>query len=98
MTTKQDLKKQRKRDRAKLRRQARLRDVAIAELHKPLEEWDDEELARGRPRAMDGSFRGKSPDWINRQVHEEALRRFKDLSQGQLRAIVPEALQQLHTI
>jgi hypothetical protein len=91
-------KKKAKQARAKARRKARLRDKAVQELYKPLEEWDEDEMAHGRPKAADGTFRGRDPKWITRQVHEEAIRRFKDLSQAELRAIVPEALKQLRTI
>lgn len=80
--------------RAKLRKQTKRRDVALSELYdnRPITEWDDEELARGRPRARDGSFRGVAPQWVNRQVHEEAVNRFTGIAQGRLRAIVPEAI------
>jgi hypothetical protein len=45
-------------------------------LYKPIEEWDLDELARGRPRDVDGGFKGRKPKWITRQVHEEAMERF----------------------
>lgn len=96
---KQDRKKARtpeekaaKQARARARRKARERDKAISILYKPLEEWDAEELARGKPRSADGSFRGPAPAWINAAVHEEAIKRFKDISQSDLRALVPTAL------
>lgn len=65
--------------RARARRKQLKADEALALLHKPIEEWDDEELARGRPRAKDGTFKGKTPQWINRKVHEEAVRRFQQV-------------------
>lgn len=43
---------------------------------KPLEDWDSEELARGRPRNKDGSFRGARPEWVSMAMHEEAIDRF----------------------
>lgn len=51
---------------------------------KPIEEWDLEELARGRPRAEDGSFRGRSPSWITPFVMREAKRRLLDEAFGSL--------------
>ncbi len=44
---------------------------------KPVEEWDLVELARGRPRAADGSFKGRNPKWISSEVLEESRRRFQ---------------------
>lgn len=51
---------------------------------KPVEEWDLEELARGRPRAADGSFKGRNPKWVSSEVLEESRKRFQ---QGSLTAI-----------
>jgi hypothetical protein len=45
-------------------------------LYKPIEEWDTEELARGRPRSADGTFTGRPPAWIGRDVHERATELF----------------------
>ncbi len=88
-------KKARKRERQKNRRQ--IRDLekrhADAWYNKPLEEWDEEELAHGRPRNAAGDFRGKAPAWVSREVHEEAIRRFTTLTQTDLRALVPTAIQ-----
>lgn len=53
-------------------------------LYKPLEEWDAEELARGRPRDKGGQFRGQAPLWITREVHEQSLTRFKQLIRDDL--------------
>ena len=92
MAAPMDDEKAKKQARARARRKARNRDAAITDLYKPLEEWDDEELARGRPRAEDGTFRGVAPKWISRQIHEEAVRRFKEEATSNMRALVPKAL------
>jgi hypothetical protein len=42
---------------------------------KPIEQWDNEELARGRPRNRAGDFRGIAPTWITPEIHAEAKRR-----------------------
>lgn len=91
-------KKEMKQKRARARRKARKADVAISEVYKPIEEWDDEELARGRPRDINGAFRGAAPKWISRELHEDVLRRFKDYSQGEVRALVPKALTTIEMI
>lgn len=83
---------EKKRQRAKIRKAEAARNAAIGRLTKPIEEWDTEELARGRPRDRHGTFMGKKPTWVNRAVHEEAIRRFTELAQSDMRAIVPEAL------
>lgn len=84
--------KAQKQARARARRSANKRDEAISQLYKPLDQWDAEELARGKPRSADGSFRGPAPKWISAAAHEEAIKRFKDLSQSDMRALVPTAL------
>lgn len=48
-------------------------------LYRPIEEWDAEELARGRPRGRDGTFSGLAPKWINRELHEQAMTRFRQV-------------------
>lgn len=48
-------------------------------LMKPIEEWDFEELARGRPRDALGGFRGKMAPYVTRELHERAMERFKAL-------------------
>jgi hypothetical protein len=49
----------------------------LASSRKPIEEWDLEELARGRPRSSAGDFRGRPPTWITPAVRTEAQRRLK---------------------
>lgn len=50
------------------------RDIEML-YQKPIDEWDIEELARGRPRAKDGSFRGVTPTWVTAAVAQEARKR-----------------------
>lgn len=42
---------------------------------KPIEDWDYEELARGRPRGKNGQFNGPAPKWITPAIRDEAKRR-----------------------
>lgn len=51
---------------------------------KPIEEWDLEELSRGRPRDAGGGFRGKPPAYMPRAVHERIAERFKALVRDQM--------------
>lgn len=78
--------------RARARRHAKISEAELDKLYKPLDEWDEEELARGRPRAADGTFRGASPNWITRQMHEEAMARFKGIVEGRMREHTVDAL------
>lgn len=59
---------------------------------KPIEEWDLDELAKGRPRSSDGTFKGREPTWITPQLKEEAQNRFREwarseLSRGSIKAL-----------
>lgn len=59
---------------------------------KPVEEWDLEELARGKPRNARGDFRGKAPTWIAPAITREAKRRLHDESFGMLAANAGKAV------
>lgn len=51
---------------------------------KPIEEWDLEELSRGRPRNKGGTFGGSTPTWINPIVAREAKRRLLEHCLGSM--------------
>lgn len=53
-------------------------------LYKPIEEWDLEELAKGRPRDINGKFTGATPNWITREVHEKAMELFQSAIKGRM--------------
>jgi hypothetical protein len=67
-------------------------------LYKPVEEWDLEELARGKPRNARGDFSGKTPNWVTRQVYEQAMDRFKNLVKEGLQANAVSALDTIEWI
>lgn len=60
---------------------------------KPLSEWDAEELARGRPRNRDGSFRGPKPAYVSGEIYEEAMDRFKSIVKTGMRVATVDAIQ-----
>ncbi len=64
----------------------------LTAIGKPIEEWDLEELARGRPRAVDGTFKGKAPEWLTPVIMREAKRRLMDHTFGQLAGHVDTAI------
>ena len=59
---------------------------------KPIDEWDLEELARGRPRNSKGGFSGRKPKWITAQVHEEAMQRYTAAVKTDMRSTTVDAL------
>lgn len=80
--------------RQRARRKQKVADVDIAMLYDdyPISEWDAEELARGRPRAKDGSFKGATPRWINRAVHEQIVKRFEEIVREEMNEHTVSAL------
>lgn len=59
---------------------------------KPIEEWDNEELARGRPRDKNGKFVGKSPSWATPAIAAEAKRRLMTHTFGKLAGHIDQAV------
>lgn len=59
---------------------------------KPFEEWDNEEIARGRPRAADGTFKGRTSKYISRELHERSMEKFKGLVKEDMNAMSLDAL------
>lgn len=59
---------------------------------KPIDEWDLEELARGRTKNVKGDFRGAPPKHMPRAVHERIVERFKILVKDQLNVSSVQAL------
>ena len=81
--------------RARARRHQMKASEALAQLYKPIEEWDEEELARGRPRNKSGTFTGPVPQWIDREVHEKIVRRFEELVKTEMQVHTVAALVKL---
>lgn len=40
-----------------------------------LTKWSDEELQRGRPNSVDGSWRGRAPAWVPKAIFDEMVKR-----------------------
>lgn len=85
---------QKKQIRKRARRQAKVstEDMIILYDGKTIDQWDHEELARGRPRAKDGSFKGAKPSFIDRKLHEDIVRRFEVIVREEMNAHTVEAL------
>lgn len=83
----------RSRARRKLVKGKRLDDETFeAWAGKPIDEWDLEELSRGRTRDSGGGFRGKPPAYMPRAVHERIAERFKMLVRDQMNQNAVQAL------
>jgi len=99
MTTPSRREQQTIRERA--RRKAEKADVS-AEIEllykKPLDQWDDEELTRGRPRGPDGTFRGARPKWLTPALQEERRRRLRQLMADDLGTFAADALRVIHAV
>lgn len=102
---KERAKRAKKQERARLRRQQRnLRAETPEEQQrkwgweKPLSEWDADELAHGYPRNSEGRFSRAKPQVVPRAVHEEAISRFRELAQQDMRVLVPEAIKLVESL
>lgn len=71
---------------------------ALEKAYKPMDEWDEEELARGRPRAIDGTFRGRPPVWVSRAMHETAIETFRENIRGRMRVNAIAAVEYLQGV
>ena len=82
----------------RMRKGVKLSTEAFDELYKPIEEWDMEELARGRPRNAAGTFAGLAPKYMTRELHERALERFKTLVRSSMNVHSIEALKTVQLV
>lgn len=71
--------------RARIRHNSGKISTAFEDLYKPVEEWDMEELAKGRPRAVNGTWAGSTPKWITPAIRDEAQRRLQTMGRSMLR-------------
>lgn len=67
------------------------RDIEML-YQKPIEDWDNEELARGRPRNKNGGFTGRVPTWITPTIQKEAKKRLLDETFGAMSMHVHSAI------
>jgi hypothetical protein len=59
------------------------------------DEWDDEEILRGRKRAEDGSWRGRPPSIVPAVVHQQVVKRNVTAAQAILTESVERAAEVL---
>ena len=90
-----------RRDRVKSRAKRfakRIEKEELDILHRPVEEWDLEELARGRPRNSIGTFAGRPPAFVTRLVHEAAMSRFKEMIKADMNSNTITAIGVIETL
>lgn len=78
--------------RQRVRRRGKMTQAEFEVLYKPLDEWDMEELARGRPRDKNGNFQGRQTQWLTRQMHENILAQFNRAIKGGMNVRAVQAL------
>jgi len=89
----------RARARRKSKRHEVMTDQEIDYLYeKPVEEWDMEELARGRPRNSRGGFSGPKPKWVTAAVHERSMERYTAAVKTDMQATTVDALDAIRWI
>lgn len=80
------------RQRARRKMKVALDEIELLYEGRGIETWDAEELARGRPRAKDGTFKGKAPAFIDRTVHEQIVKRFEEIVREEMNGHTIDAL------
>jgi hypothetical protein len=65
---------------------------------KPVGEWDDLELAHGRPRNKSGNFTGPAPEWLTPLIAEEAQRRFRQALKSKTNVVSINAVKVLEAL
>lgn len=73
-------------------------DAEVGALYKPIEEWDDEELAEGAPRELWGTSTAAKLSFMPRQLHEEVIGKYQEVVKGKMREMTLPALRTLTAI
>lgn len=89
--------------RARARRKMKRHDVMTDQemdylYNKPIDDWDLDELAHGRPKNEKGHFKGPAPKWVNAVVHEEAMTRYTAAVKTSMKSTTVDALEVLKMI
>lgn len=83
----------RARARRKMKRREVMSDLEFEYLYqKPIDEWDLEELAAGRPKDEHGRLSGRKPKWITATIHEESMTRYTAAIKAGMRGKTVDAL------
>lgn len=66
--------------------------------YRSVDEWDMEELAKGRPKNAIGTFVGRPPAYVTRAVHEAAMQRFQTMVRSDMNTHTIKALSTLEEL
>src|SRR5690606_38165825 len=88
----------RARARRRMKRAELMSTQEFEALHKPIEDWDLEELARGRPRNSRGTFSGPKPKWVNREIHEKAMEMYKAAVKSEMNSMTVDVIDAMRQI
>ena len=83
-----------KKIRERIRRKGMIDDEDMKALYggRTIEDWDLEELARGRPRSKNGAFMGRPPTVMDLKVHDQIRTRFEKVLKGEMNGYSVDAL------
>jgi hypothetical protein len=74
------------------RHEAKLEELADVVYSKPINEWDLEELTRGRPRSEDGTFSGRRSPKLNPLIEAEIRKRVPQEAYAEVMRHVGQAI------
>lgn len=78
-------------------RQTRI-DAEIDLLYKPLDDWDEEELAAGVPRELWGRKKAGQLAWMPRAVHEQIVERYQQIMKSKVQELSLPAIRTLEAL
>lgn len=90
--------------RNRLRRRTDALDLELEALaehtgYKPVSEWTFQELAAGKPKNPDGTWRsGAKPKWITGKVQQEIRRRLVEVGHDELAKYLPHAIRCMYLL
>lgn len=90
--------------RNRLRRRTDALDLELEALaehtgYKPIDQWTFAELAAGKPKNPDGTWRsGKKPTWITNKIQQEIRRRLIEVGHDELAKYLPHAIRCMYLL
>lgn len=67
-------------------------------MYKPLDEWDEEELAQGVPRELWGRKKAGQLAWMPRAVHEQIVERYQTIMRSKIQELSLPAIKQMQAL
>lgn len=73
-------------------------DAELDILYRPIDEWDEEELAKGMPRELWKRGPGAAPAWLPRAVHEQVVERYQTIMRQKTNELALPAVRTLEAL